>query len=404
MGLPSSSSSPARPSSRPRTLTMSRVQATARVLVRTARPTWAPQRLSSTLSAFESGLEGNSPPASLHLPSHSLAPRGGASAAGPATPSLAAFNAPPPRPTDPLAVQPDQELLSVLARLIMRDGKLARAHAFLDTMLQELQLATSSPPLPVLERAIELASPSIRMVGRRKGTKVMQTPQPLTGKQRRRQAWKWIVDASDKRQGTEKDFGRRLAQECLAVLNGQSEALKKVTGTHTLGVTGRAKCVPLLPCLSRARRRSASRTSRLTLPPLPPPALLPPAASDGSRVERNTSSSIASLSSSCSRERALVLHRRRVDGGARAHLSLVSWRHSAAQGGAPAESVCCACCRLVACEREPACREQRARVSELQRRERRAGPAVSRFAFLGASFVRVSASSTQVRAWHSCRE
>ncbi|KPV74389.1 uncharacterized protein RHOBADRAFT_65221 [Rhodotorula graminis WP1] len=78
------------------------------------------------------------------------------------------------------------------------------------------------------------------MVGRRKGTKVMQTPQPLTAKQRRRQAWKWIVDASDKRQGTEKDFGRRLAQECLAVLNGQSEALKKVTGTHTLGVTGRA--------------------------------------------------------------------------------------------------------------------------------------------------------------------
>ncbi|GAA5946045.1 hypothetical protein JCM3775_007200 [Rhodotorula graminis] len=215
---------------------MSRVQATARVLVRTARPSWAPTRLSSTLSAFESGLEGNSPPASLHLPSHARP-----SAPGPSTPSLASLNAlPPARPTDPLAVQPDHELLSVLARLIMRDGKLARAHAFLDTMLQELQLATSSPPVPVLERAIELASPSIRMVGRRKGTKVMQTPQPLTAKQRRRQAWKWIVDASDKRQGTEKDFGRRLAQECLAVLNGQSEALKKVTGTHTLGVTGRA--------------------------------------------------------------------------------------------------------------------------------------------------------------------
>ncbi|TNY21520.1 ribosomal protein S7 domain-containing protein [Rhodotorula diobovata] len=223
---------------------MSRVQATARSLVRSAaRPTttttWAPAppstthpRLSSSLSAFESGLQGNSPlPASAPSPTTTRT-------ASPPSPSTA----PPPTrlPTDPLAVHPDQELLSVLARLIMRDGKLARAHAFLDSMLSHLHLATRSPPLPLLARALDLASPSIRMVGRRKGTKVMQTPQPLTAPQRRRQAWKWIVDASDKRQGTEKDFGKRLAQECLAVLNGQSEALKKVTGTHTLGVTGRA--------------------------------------------------------------------------------------------------------------------------------------------------------------------
>jgi small subunit ribosomal protein S7 len=150
---------------------------------------------------------------------------------------------------DPAARDPDTDLLAYLARLIMRDGKLARAHSALDSMLAQLHLATSSPPLPILRKAIEVVSPQIRMVGRRKGTKVMQTPQPLTDKQRTRQAWKWIVDASDKRIGDKEfDFGRRLALEVLAVLNGQSEANKSLVGRHQQGVTGRAKCVPLALC------------------------------------------------------------------------------------------------------------------------------------------------------------
>ncbi|GAA5987289.1 hypothetical protein JCM10908_001895 [Rhodotorula pacifica] len=142
---------------------------------------------------------------------------------------------------DPAARAPDTELLAYLARLIMRDGKLARAHSALDSMLAQLHLTTSSPPMPILRKAIEIVSPQIRMVGRRKGTKVMQTPQPLTDKQRTRQAWKWIVDASDKRIGDKEfDFGRRLALEVLSVLNGQSEANKSLVGRHQQGVTGRA--------------------------------------------------------------------------------------------------------------------------------------------------------------------
>lgn len=132
---------------------------------------------------------------------------------------------PPPAPSaDPT---PDQALLETLARLIMKSGKLARAHSHLSLCLSTLALQTSSPPLPILHRALEIVSPSIRMVGRRKGTKSLPTPQPLTQDQRTRQAWKWIVEASDKRQGAEKLFGKRLAAEVLSVLNGQSEAIKK---------------------------------------------------------------------------------------------------------------------------------------------------------------------------------
>ncbi|GAA6010818.1 hypothetical protein JCM10207_005859 [Rhodosporidiobolus poonsookiae] len=138
------------------------------------------------------------------------------------------------------AQDPDAELLGTLARLTMRDGKLARTHSHLAQMLDHLALATRAPPVPVLRKAIDLTSPSIRIVGRRQGTKVLQTPQPLSAHQRQRQAWKWILEASDKRQGVEKAFGKRLALEVMAVLSGQSEALKRKETLHSQGVTGRA--------------------------------------------------------------------------------------------------------------------------------------------------------------------
>ena len=130
--------------------------------------------------------------------------------------------------------------LPTLARLIMKSGKLTRSHSHLELLLSSLALATSSPPMPILLKALEIVSPEIRIVGRRKGTKSLPTPQPLTEDQRLRQSWKWIVEASEKRQGTEKIFGKRLAAEVLAVVSGQSEAIKKKEARHAQGVIGRA--------------------------------------------------------------------------------------------------------------------------------------------------------------------
>ncbi|GAA5890104.1 hypothetical protein JCM6882_009227 [Rhodosporidiobolus microsporus] len=195
---------------------------------------------SSIASSFSAALQGSPAAAQSPLASTSSTLPPSIHHATSSSPSSSPSSSSSSRPRDPAAVDPDAELLGVLARLIMRDGKLARTHAHLDAMLAHLQLSTSSPPLPILRKALDLTSPSIRIVGRRSGTKVNQTPQPLTAAQRRRQAWKWIVEASDKRQGVEKAFGKRLALEVLAVLNGQSEALKKLEARHTQGVTGRA--------------------------------------------------------------------------------------------------------------------------------------------------------------------
>jgi len=209
---------------------MSRLGLTSRALLRTITPR---TRLLSTASAFDTALSSSS-----------------SSSSSPFSPSPSSSSRPIPSTTsssspshDPLAVDPDSETLNYLARLIMQDGKLTRSHVHLSLMLESLQLQTQSPPLPILYKALELTSPQVRIVGRRKGTKVLQTPQPLSQKQKVRQAWLWIVEASDKRQSTEKVFGKRLAQEVMAVLNGQSEALKKLVARHEQAVTGRAKYV-----------------------------------------------------------------------------------------------------------------------------------------------------------------
>ncbi|GAA5895918.1 mitochondrial 37S ribosomal protein uS7m RSM7 [Sporobolomyces salmoneus] len=179
----------------------------------------------SVASAFDAALSSPSP-SSSPFPLSTSSP----------VPSTS-LTTPSSKPTD---VDPDHETLNYLARLIMQDGKLARSHTHLAEMLDQLQLSTQSPPLPILYKALELTSPQVRIVGRRKGTKVLQTPQPLNQKQKVRQAWKWIVEASDKRTGAEKEFGKRLAQEVISVLNGQSEALKKLIARHEQAVTGRA--------------------------------------------------------------------------------------------------------------------------------------------------------------------
>lgn len=157
-----------------------------------------------------------------------------------ALPQTASIAQSVPSFTSAIPVEAPPTLLPTLARLIMKSGKLTKSHAHINTLLASLALSTSSPPIPILLRALEITSPEIRLVNRRKGTKSLPTPQPLTAEQRTRQSWKWIIEASEKRKSSEKEFGKRLALEVLAVVSGQSEAIKKKEARHAQGVIGRA--------------------------------------------------------------------------------------------------------------------------------------------------------------------
>lgn len=70
------------------------------------------------------------------------------------------------------------------------------------------------------------------------GGTAVQIPHPLTLRQRRRTAIKWILDASDKRRDAL--FANRVAAEIVAVAEGRSGVWEKRDQQHKIGISGRA--------------------------------------------------------------------------------------------------------------------------------------------------------------------
>lgn len=128
---------------------------------------------------------------------------------------------------------PDEDpLLRQFSRFVMRDGKLHTAHTHMHDMLDQIRHLTAQEPLPLVRRAVGLAAPMFRNVYQRiTATKRVTLPLPLDEKHRVRQALEWIVNASQKRK-SEKVFGRRLAHEILAVVDGNSDVIRKRDEVH----------------------------------------------------------------------------------------------------------------------------------------------------------------------------
>ena len=71
----------------------------------------------------------------------------------------------------------------------------------------------------------------------------LQIPVPLGLRQRRRQAFMWILDAASKRRsnGSGKDmFALRVAQELIAVVEGRSGVWDRRGAVHRLATAARA--------------------------------------------------------------------------------------------------------------------------------------------------------------------
>jgi len=95
---------------------------------------------------------------------------------------------------------------------------------------------TGELPLPILREAILLVSPAVRVAMHKKGAKTIAMPMALNEKQRTRFGVEWILKASDKKPG---NVEVRLAKEFIAVVRGNSEALKKREETHRFAMLNR---------------------------------------------------------------------------------------------------------------------------------------------------------------------
>ena len=109
-------------------------------------------------------------------------------------------------------------------------------------------------PILYMTLAIDSVAPLFRIRSQRGaagGGVALQIPVPLSARQRRRQAFTWILDAASKRRtrGSGRDgFAQKVADELIAVVEGRSGVWDRRGGIHKLGVAARAN-------LNSSRRR-----------------------------------------------------------------------------------------------------------------------------------------------------
>lgn len=153
-----------------------------------------------------------------------------------------------------------------LTNLMMRHGEKATAQRRMAVILSHLRTAPAptysaqrpllpgAPPashLPLhpvlyLTLAIDSVAPLLRIRSQRGaagGGVALQIPVPLGLRQRRRQAFMWILDAASKKpnRGSGKDgFALRVAEEIVAVVEGRSAVWEKRQAVHRLATTARA--------------------------------------------------------------------------------------------------------------------------------------------------------------------
>jgi small subunit ribosomal protein S7 len=162
------------------------------------------------------------------------------------TPAPSAFSvALPPAASDARGYAPGamalraDPVLDLFTNMLMQHGKKAEAQRHAANILAMLQAATNAPPLPQLHRAIEMASPSIKLLSMRKRAKTVQTPRALTERQRTRTGIKWLLKAAERgrKGGVKRDD--RVAREVLAVLDGSSDVFKRVEEVHKIAMLQR---------------------------------------------------------------------------------------------------------------------------------------------------------------------
>lgn len=168
-----------------------------------------------------------------------------------------------PAPTSPLPQMANRHdpIVAQLTNLLMKDGKKAKAERDMAEILTILrtnpapvynpsrQLLPGAPPashLPLnpvlyLTLAIDSVAPLLRIRSQRGaagGGQALQIPVPLGLRQRRRQAFTWILDSAAKK-GDRLRFPERVALEIVSVVEGRSALWERRQAVHKLGTAAR---------------------------------------------------------------------------------------------------------------------------------------------------------------------
>ncbi|KAJ3319200.1 hypothetical protein HDV06_006640 [Boothiomyces sp. JEL0866] len=124
----------------------------------------------------------------------------------------------------------------------MKDGMKARAQRIINTSLELIALKTKENPRTVLEKAVDQIAPYVKVASQKRGARNVLLPKPLTPRQRKRIGIQWISDQASSRKGNS-DFGTRIGQEIIAIINNESQLLAKKENVHKQAVANRSNLV-----------------------------------------------------------------------------------------------------------------------------------------------------------------
>jgi len=156
-------------------------------------------------------------------------------------------------------------VIDLLVRMIMKDGKLSVAQRHLATAMNVLRTSPApiySPKFPLLPGtppashlplnpvlyltvAVDSVAPLLiikQIAGGAGGGRALEVPHPTSIRLRRRLAFQWILSAVEKRPSKgsgRKQFGHRLAEEIVAVVEGRSGVWDKRKAVHKQGTMAR---------------------------------------------------------------------------------------------------------------------------------------------------------------------
>ncbi len=148
-------------------------------------------------------------------------------------------------------IKPDLRYNSTLVakfiNYLMKDGKKSIANKVVYDCLEKVQKAIDQgkidkkefpKALNVFDQAVKNVTPQLEVRGRRIGGGNYQIPYPVRGDRKIFLSLHWIINASNNRKG--KPMAEKLADELMAALNQEGDAIKKKTDVQKMAESNRA--------------------------------------------------------------------------------------------------------------------------------------------------------------------
>ncbi len=138
--------------------------------------------------------------------------------------------------------KPDMKYGSVaLARFtnyLMMGGKRSTAERIVHDALDQVKEEMKQEPLPIFEKALENASPTVEVSTRRVGGANYQVPREVRIERKFMLAARWIIQAARAKKG--KPMAKKLAEEFITASKNEGAAIKKKQDTHRMAEANRA--------------------------------------------------------------------------------------------------------------------------------------------------------------------